>query len=80
MLVVDSVNNLRLTPDDIAKIKEAHPLINIVAIMQSTKDGKFKGSQEFLHDCDIRIDCQRPHAKQTKSRYAPTSEILNLTV
>jgi len=37
--------------------------------MQSTKDGKFKGSQEFLHDCDIRVNCEKPKAKQTKSRY-----------
>lgn len=77
LLVLDSVNNMRMAPDDVNKIRKALPKLSIVAIMQSTKDGGFKGSQEFLHDCDIRIDCQRPHAKQLKSRYAPPSQILN---
>lgn len=76
LLIIDSVNNLRIQPDDISKIKKELPDLGIVAIMQSTKDGKFKGSQEFLHDSDISIVCEKPHAKQQKSRYAPPSEIV----
>lgn len=76
MLVIDSINNLRIQPEDISRIKKELPELSIVAIMQSTKDGKFKGSQEFLHDSDISIVCEKPHAKQKKSRYAPPSEIV----
>jgi len=76
LVVIDSINNLRIQPDDLSRIKKELPNLGIVAIMQSTKDGKFKGSQEFLHDSDIHIVCEKPHAKQKKSRYAPPSEIM----
>lgn len=75
MLIIDSVNHLNLAPYDIREIKKSLPKLSIVGIMQSTKEGNFKGSQEYLHDCDIRINCVDMIANQTKSRFAPKSEI-----
>lgn len=75
MLIIDSVNHLNLAPYDIRDIKKALPSLSIVGIMQSTKEGNFKGSQEYLHDCDIRINCIEMVALQTKSRFAAKSEI-----
>ncbi len=74
MLILDSVNHLNLSPYDIREIKKALPKLSIVGIMQSTKEGNFKGSQEYLHDCDIRVNCIDMIAHQTKSRYSPKSE------
>lgn len=76
LLVIDSINNLGLTPDDIDKIREANPKLAVLAIMQSTKDGTFKGDQRFKHDCDIFLKCNRPKVYQTKSRYSPPSDIV----
>lgn len=75
LIVIDSVNHLRMSAEDLESLRAIYPEKSFVAVMQSTKDGNYKGSQEFLHNCDIRVDLERPYAKQTKSRFAPPAEI-----
>ena len=74
-VVFDSVNHMQLTADDIADLRKEFPNVSFICIMQSTKDGNFKGAQQFLHDCDIRVKLERPNVKQTKSRYAAPAEM-----
>lgn len=75
LVIIDSVNHLGISANGLEQLREVHPKKSFVAIMQSTKEGNFKGSQEFLHNCDIKIEMERPNAIQTKSRFAPPSEI-----
>lgn len=75
MVIFDSINHLNIDPEGIEIIRKKNPNLCIVAIMQSTKDGNHKGSQEYLHNCDIRINMVEGKAIQTKSRYSPKSEI-----
>lgn len=52
---IDSVNYIRITPEDIEDIKAENPNTAFITIQQATKSGNFRGSQEFAHNCDIII-------------------------
>lgn len=75
LVVIDSVNHLGLSPEEVEELRERNPLISFVLVMQSTKDGKLRGSQKFLHNCDVHIEMKNFVAHQTKSRFAAPMEI-----
>ena len=75
MIVIDSVNHLGLDYLDIEELREVRPDLCIVGVMQSTKSGDYKGAQEFLHNCDIRVNMDKMIAYQTKSRYSPPAHL-----
>jgi predicted ATP-dependent serine protease len=41
----------------------------LITISQSTKDGKIRGSQELVHDCDISVMVENGIAKTNKNRF-----------
>lgn len=49
----DSIQSIKMTLDSYEKFVEDHPGKMYVIIVQTTKDGKFKGGQEWLHAVDI---------------------------
>lgn len=55
---IDSVNYIRIAPEDVEVIKEENPETAFITIQQATKDGKFRGSQQFAHNCDIIIQVE----------------------
>lgn len=75
LVVIDSVNHLGLSPEEVEELKEKFPKTSFVLVMQSTKDGKLRGSQKFLHNCDINVEMKNFVAHQTKSRFAPPMEV-----
>lgn len=52
----DSVNSLGLTPDYLRQLKAQYPGVSFIYIFQTTKDGKFRGANEFQHDVDVVIE------------------------
>ena len=46
----------------------------LITVQQATKDGKFRGSQQFAHNCDIIIEVIQGVAHST-GRFAPPSEM-----
>lgn len=74
-VVIDSVNHMKLSPEDIAELRERNPKTSFLLVMQSTKDGSFKGSQEYLHDADIHVKMENFIANQTKSRFAAPMQV-----
>lgn len=50
---IDSVNFIKVTPDQIEELKAANPGTAFVTIQQATKGGQFRGSQEYAHNCDM---------------------------
>jgi len=70
---IDSVNNMGFTAGDMRRFKEEKSFC-FFGIMQSTKDGSFKGDQEFLHDCDVMIRLEKFEANITHSRYGTQGE------
>ena len=75
-VIFDSVNHMHLQADDLALLRKKLPKVSFICIMQSTKTGDFKGSQQFLHDCDIQVELERPKVYQRKSRYAPEADMI----
>jgi DNA adenine methylase len=55
-IILDSVNRLGLSPEDLLDLKAANPGKSFIFIFQTTKEGKFRGGNEFQHDVDIVIE------------------------
>ena len=73
-VVIDSVNYIRIEPEQIEELKANNPRMALITVQQATKDGKFRGSQQFAHNCDIIIEVIQGVAHST-GRFAPPSEM-----
>ncbi|MBO7225623.1 MAG: AAA family ATPase [Bacteroidales bacterium] len=63
---IDSINSLGLEAEDLRKMNKDK---SYVYIFQSTKDGNFRGSQEFEHDVDTSILVENMIAVARKNRF-----------
>lgn len=73
----DGVNSFRYTTDDLRTLIRTDPNMIFVCIFQTTKDGNFKGSQEFQHDVDvvIRADNETISTQGCKNRFGGNGEM-----
>ncbi|MBL7910091.1 MAG: hypothetical protein JNJ41_03405 [Bacteroidia bacterium] len=55
-VILDSVNKLELNPKDLEKLKADNKGVSFIYIFQTTKEGKFRGTNEFQHDVDVIIE------------------------
>lgn len=55
-IILDSVTRLGLNVEDLNRMKEEYPDKGLIYIFQATKQGKFRGSNEFQHDVDIVLE------------------------
>ena len=65
LVILDSIQDMRLSPTDVKTLNER---VAILGVMQSTKAGGFKGGQDYLHDCDKFILIDKLTASASKSR------------
>lgn len=72
-IILDSVSYMKLTPDAIQAFRKENQNTSIIGIMQCTKDGKMKGSEEFAHNADILIGIEEFKATAVKNRFAKTT-------
>jgi hypothetical protein len=68
-IVIDSVNNMNIDPDMMKEIRKKYKQSGIIAICQSTKDGKIRGSYQIVHDSDIAVKVVNGIAITTKNRF-----------
>jgi hypothetical protein len=68
-VVIDSVNHMNISPEDLRKLRGLHPDKGFICIHQSTKGGDFKGGNEYEHDADISIRIDNRIAECKKTRY-----------
>ena len=69
LLVFDSFNEMDFSPEDVRTIRQSGKAA-IVGILQSTKDGQFKGNNTWLHDTDIMVRIENRTANtDQKGRY-----------
>lgn len=66
---IDSADALHLSPIQVEAIREEAPNTAFVVILQYTKDGKFKGSNEWRHNCDVFMKAKEMTIYQDKSRF-----------
>ena len=69
---IDSVNFIKITPEDVEDIKHDNRKTAFITIQQATKNGNFRGSQEFAHNFDIIIRVESGMAIQQGRFQEPT--------
>jgi predicted ATP-dependent serine protease len=52
----DSVNKLNLTPEELEELKSKNQGVSFIYIFQTTKEGNFRGTNQFQHDVDVVIE------------------------
>jgi hypothetical protein len=55
-IFLDSVNKLGLSAGDLEALKQGNPGKSFIYVFQSTKEGNFRGANEFQHDVDVVIE------------------------
>jgi hypothetical protein len=55
-IFLDSVNKLGLKPEDLEQLKNDNPGKSFIYIFQTTKEGNFRGANQFQHDVDVVIE------------------------
>ncbi len=55
-IFLDSVNKLGLKPEDLERLKSENPGKSFIYIFQTTKEGNFRGANQFQHDVDVVIE------------------------
>lgn len=68
LVVMDSISQMGITPKELREMKKLSSAA-IIGVLQSTKEGQHKGSQEWLHDVDISINVTRYEAQVKKTRF-----------
>jgi hypothetical protein len=71
---IDSVNYIRMTPEQVEQLKALNPRMALITIQQSTKDGKYKGDTAYAHNCDIIVRVSEGVAYAT-GRFAAPAEM-----
>jgi len=69
---IDSVNFIKITPEDVEDLKSANKQTAFITIQQATKNGNFRGSQEFAHNCDMVIRVEAGQASHQGRFQEPT--------
>lgn len=66
VVFIDSVNHAGLEAEELRKLD---PTKSYVYVFQSTKDGKFRGSNDYLHDVDVCVKVHEMTAQPEKNRF-----------
>jgi len=75
VLMIDSVNEMNMTPDDIRAIQTKYPKLSTVQLFKATKEGKFLGASDFAHLCQAEIRCLDGKAQAQKNRFGGNVEV-----
>ena len=81
LLVFDSFTEMDLNPEQIKEIRKQGKAA-ILGVLQSTKDGQFKGDNTWLHDTDIMVQLvNRVANTEQKGRYhSDVPKVVNINV
>ena len=75
-VILDSVHKLGLNEDDLEQLKKDYPNVKgWLYIMQSTKEGVFRGSQRFAHDVDVLIHVSEEGVAVQQGRFNAGSKM-----
>ena len=60
---IDSVSRAKLTIEDLNNLKKSNTGIAFIFVFHTTKNGQFKGQNQFAHDVDVIIEVADGKAK-----------------
>lgn len=66
---VDSVNRAGIDVEKAEQMKAHNPVVSFVWVLQATKDGNFRGSQEWTHNADIIVRVDENNTATAQGRY-----------
>ncbi|MCS6794934.1 MAG: hypothetical protein RMJ97_07030 [Raineya sp.] len=66
---VDSVNRAGLDVETAETLKTNNPNTSFIWVLQATKDGNFRGSQEWTHNADIIVKIDENNIATAQGRY-----------
>lgn len=75
-IFLDSVNKLGLNAKDLEILKESNKRKSFVYVFQVTKNGKFRGNNEFQHNVDVVIEIPEQGKAVQYGRFSQGSETL----
>ena len=62
-IFIDSVSKAGLSADELTQLRKQNLKTVFIYIFHTTKDGKFRGKQDFAHDVDVIIEVEKGIAK-----------------
>ena len=68
-IIIDSINNMDIQPELMKAIRQRFKKSGFIAVCQSTKDDKIRGSYQIVHDSDITVKVNNGIAITTKNRF-----------
>lgn len=68
-VIIDSVNEMNLKPNELKELFDMDKRRGIIYIMQVTKQGEFKGDNQFKHDADIIVRIENKTPVIEKNRF-----------
>jgi predicted transcriptional regulator len=74
-IFLDSVNKLGLSSSDLDMLRKKNPGKSFIFIFQTTKDGNFRGKNEFQHDVDVVIEVAEKGKAIQSGRYNQGGEM-----
>lgn len=69
LLIIDSINELKMSPDELSEIQKNNPRLSTWQIFQVKKDGDFRGASEFRHLCQAEFICEEGYCHAEKNRF-----------
>jgi len=74
-LVIDSVNDAKISDEEVEKIQKDFPNLSLIMVFQTTKDGKFRGENTWEHLVDTVIQVSNGKAITGKNRFGAKGEV-----
>lgn len=69
IIFLDSITTMNIGLEAMIKLTEQYPKISWVWLFQTTKEGMFRGDQNWQHFVDAEIYCSNGKAKALKNRF-----------
>ena len=74
-VVIDSVNYIKITPEQVEELKAENPNVSLITIQQATKDGDYKGDTAYAHNADSIVRIENGIAFQ-QGRFQEAAEMM----
>lgn len=68
-IVLDSVNNLKLSIEDLKRLRKLHPQTAFIIVLQHTKDGTYRGGKDWEHETEVAVKVEHGVATVYRNRY-----------
>jgi len=75
LVIIDSANHMGLSSEQLENLRENASKTAFLVVLQTNKDGDFKGDQTLKHNCDIFMKVDDMIVYQEKSRFSPPAHV-----